>query len=95
MKIFELIAEEGTIGSTTGAVTPVSQTPAPTTGQQPGSKLTGNVGALTDPKMQAAMLAQQQKQKQQQKQQVADQIKAMQQQLQALQKQQQDLNRTV
>lgn len=95
MKIFELISEQGTIGSTTGVVTPVSQSPTPTTGQQPGAKMSGNVTALTDPKMQAAMLAQQKKQQEEQKKQVADQIRAMQQQLQALQKQQQDLNRTV
>lgn len=92
MKIQELIQEQqpvGTVGTTSGFTQPIGQTPS--VSQNPS--MTGNVQALTDPKLQAATLAQQRQEKDRKKKEVADQIKAMQQQLQNLQKQQQDLNK--
>lgn len=92
MKIADLISEQqtvGTVGTTSGFTQPIGQTP--TVSQNP--TMTGNVQALSDPKLQAATLAKQRQDKENQKKQVADQIKALQQQLQTLQKQQQDLNK--
>lgn len=91
MKILELFNEQqmiGTIGSTSVGTTPSNQQ---TLGQTPN--LTGNVQQLSDPKLQAASLAQQKQQQDQKKKEIADQIKATQQQLLNLQKQQQELNK--
>ena len=61
----------------------------PTTGSNPSNpNITGNMADLSNPAMNAATLAQQQKQKQQQR-------KALQDQIAALQKQLSDLTRTV
>lgn len=92
MKIQELIKEQqtvGAVGTTAGFTQPIGQPPS--VSQNP--TMSGNVQALTDPKLQAATLAQQKQEKERKKKEIADQIKAMQQQLQAMQKQQQDLNR--
>lgn len=91
MKILELFNEQqmiGAIGSTSVGTTPSNQQ---TLGQTPN--LTGNVQQLSDPKLQAASLAQQKQQQDQKKKEIADQIKATQQQLLNLQKQQQELNK--
>jgi hypothetical protein len=74
MRFEEFFEQVGMIGTT-------SMTP-PAAGQ-----LTGNVAALSDPKLQAATLAQQKKAKDEQK-------NAIQTQIAALQKQLSDLNRT-
>ena len=79
MKYREFSEQIGTVGTTTAPMTP--------TGQALTASLSGNVAALQDPKMQAANLAQQKKQKD-------DQKKAIQDQIAALQKQLADLNRT-
>lgn len=92
MKIQDLIQEQqpvSTVGTTAGFTQPIGQPPA--VSQNP--TMSGNVQALTDPKLQAVTLAQQRQEKDRKKKEVADQIKAMQQQLQNLQKQQQDLNK--
>jgi hypothetical protein len=94
MKIQELIQEQQTIGgvgTTSGITQTIGQPPAAGQGQNPS--MSGNVQALSDPKLQAATLAQQKQDREQKKKEVADQIKSMQQQLQNLQKQQQDLNK--
>lgn len=79
MKIFELVEQVGTIGTVGSTAMPTSA-PAPAVGGQ-------NAAALSDPKMQAANLAQQKQAKNQQKKQIQDQIMALQRQL-------ADLNRT-
>ena len=92
MKIYELVQEQqpiGAVGTTSGFTQPIGQPPS--VSQNPS--MSGNVQALTDPKLQAATLAQQKQDREQKKKEVADQIKSMQQQLQNLQKQQQDLNK--
>jgi hypothetical protein len=76
MKFAELLEQGGTIGTAAPAVAPAA-----------GANLTGNTGALNDPRMQAAQLAQQRQQKQQARQ-------AIMQQIAALNKQLADLNRT-
>ena len=75
MRYSDFAEQIGTIGATTA--------PA---GAPPAAGLTGNVGAMQDPRMQAADLAKQKQQKDQQK-------KAIQDQIAALQKQLADLNR--
>lgn len=83
MRIQDLVEQIGTVGSTgtpiAGATIPPTSAPAATIG--------GNVPDVTDPKVQAAQLAQNQKQKQQAKQSIMAQIAA-------LNKQLSDLNRT-
>jgi hypothetical protein len=76
MKFKELLEQGGTIGTAASTVAPAV-----------GPNLTGNTGALSDPRMQAAQLAQQRQQKQQARQ-------AIMQQIAALNKQLADLNRT-
>jgi hypothetical protein len=76
MRFSEITEQVGTIGSV-----PSSASPAVAPG------LTGNVGALSDPKLQAAQLATQKQQKLQSRQ-------AIMQQIAALNKQLADLNRT-
>jgi hypothetical protein len=80
MRYSDFAEQIGTIGATTA---PMGAAPA---GAPPAAGLTGNVGAMQDPRMQAADLAKQKQQKDQQK-------KAIQDQIAALQKQLADLNR--
>lgn len=80
MRYSDFAEQIGTIGTT---ATPMGATPP---GAPPAAGLTGNVGAMQDPRMQAADLAKQKQQKDQQK-------KAIQDQIAALQKQLSDLNR--
>jgi hypothetical protein len=80
MRYSDFAEQMGTVGTT---ATPIGAAP---TGAPPAAGLTGNVGAMQDPRMQAADLAKQKQQKDQQK-------KAIQDQIAALQKQLADLNR--
>jgi len=82
MKIFDILE----------AITPVGST---TMSQPQAGTVTGNTQQLTDPALQAAQLAKQKQEKEKQKQDLMMQIKAKQAELQALQKQQMDLNKTV
>ncbi len=70
------------------------QVTTPTIGTTPAGTMTGNVAALSDPKMQAANLAKQRQEKDKQKRAVQDQIKNLQTQISGLQKQLSDINRT-
>lgn len=74
------------------AITPVGSTSVAQ--PQPGT-VTGNTQQLANPALQAAQLAKQKQEKEKQKQDLLTQIKAKQAELQALQKQQMDLNKTV
>lgn len=85
MKIAELVEAITPIGATTS--------PQPMGAAQP--QVTGNTQQLASPAMQAAQLNQQKQEKDKQKQQIAADIKAKQAELQALQKQQMELNKTV
>lgn len=80
MRYSDFAEQVGTIGTTAA---PMGAAPV---GAPPSPGLTGNVGAMQDPRMQAADLAKQKQQKDQQK-------KAIQDQIAALQKQLSDLNR--
>lgn len=66
----------------------------PAIGITPTANLTGNVSALSDPRMQAANLAKQRQEKDKQKQAVQTQIKTLQTQITTLQKQLSDLNKS-
>ena len=79
MRYSDFAEQIGTIGTTAA---PMGAAP----GTPPAAGLTGNVGAMQDPRMQAANLAKQKQDKDQQK-------KAIQDQITALQKQLSDLNR--
>jgi hypothetical protein len=83
MRYSEFSEQIGTIGTTTA---PIGTAPVGASAP-PGTGLTGNTGAMQDPRMQAANLAKQRQDKDQQK-------KAIQDQIAALQKQLSDLNRT-
>lgn len=63
MRYYEIAEQIGPVGAATQTTPPAA-----------GSGITGNVGALAGPNMQAAMVAQQQQQKQNQKKQIQDQI---------------------
>jgi hypothetical protein len=82
MRYSDFAEQIGTIGATTA--------PA---GAPPAAGLTGNVGAMQDPMMQAADLAKQKQQKDQQKKAIQDQITAKREETADLQKQLADLNR--
>lgn len=84
MKFIEIIEQLSTIGTTTNPST---------IGIQPN--LSGNVAALQDPKLQAAQLAQVQKQKDEQKKNIQDEITRLQDQIRDLQTQMADLNKSV
>ncbi|NBP03369.1 MAG: hypothetical protein EBU90_25435 [Proteobacteria bacterium] len=87
MKVLELLEAIPSMGSTTN--------PMPQSGAMPAPTMTGNTQQLADPKLQAVNLAQQNQIKDQQKKDIAAQIQAKQKELQALQKQQSELNRAV
>ena len=93
MKILEIVEAVTPVGSTTNPMAPNS---LPQTGNNPQPNVSGvNSPQLTDPRLQAANLAQQKQDREKQKQALQAQIKAKQEELQMLQKQQNDLNRTV
>jgi len=93
MKIADILEAVTPIGSTTN---PMGGNSLPQTGNNPAPAVSGtNVQQLTDPRLQAANLAQQKQDREKQKQAIQAQIKAKQEELASLQKQQQDLNRTV
>ena len=87
MRYSDFAEQIGTIGTTAA---PMGAAPA---GTPPAAGLTGNVGAMQDPRMQAADLAKQKQQKDQQKKAIQDQITAKREETAALQKQLADLNR--
>lgn len=87
MKILDILEAIMPVASTTNP-----SSPPPSTGQ---AQMSGNVQQLSDPNLQAAQLAKQKQDREQQKRDVMAQIKAKQAELQALQKQQTELNRTV
>jgi hypothetical protein len=79
MRYSDFAEQIGTIGTT---ATPMGAAPPGTPpSTPPASGLTGNVGAMQDPRMQAADLAKQKQQKDQQKKAIQDQIAALQKQL--------------
>lgn len=84
MKIFELVEAITSVGASTNVMPPA-----------PGGQMTGNVQQMADPRMQAAQLSKQKQEKDQQKRDIMAQIKAKQEELLALQKQQTELNKTV
>lgn len=86
MKIAELVEAITTVGASTDiAGQPAAPTP----------QLGGNVQQLADPRIQASQLAKQKQDREQQKRDIMAQIKAKQAELQALQKQQTELNRAI
>jgi len=88
MKIADILEAIAPMGSTTDQ----GATPPANPGQP---QMTGATQQLADPRMQAAQLAKQKQDRDQQKRDVMAQIKAKQTELQALQKQQTELNKTV
>lgn len=88
MKILDILEAIAPMGSTTD----LGATPPATPGQP---QMTGSTQQPGDPRMQAVQLAKQKQERDQQKRDVMAQIKAKQAELQALQKQQTELNKNV
>ena len=80
MKIYELFEQIGTVGSS-GSLTGGSTIPTTSGSASAGSttdpSVSGNVQSLTDPSLQAALLAKQKQQKEQQKKDLKDKIAQM------------------
>jgi hypothetical protein len=81
MRVQELIEQVGTVGTIGTTTMPATPAGSVNTGQ-----VTGNVQALTDPKMQASMLAKQKQEKDKQRQAIMAQIAALNKQLSDLSK---------